>query len=163
RSASPARSAGVGAPPGLVIRVEATSGRAGETARITPRPVFYLERLGFGGLDTRPGPRGRRRPPDGGAGGARPGRRGGGAGGGGGGGRRGGRRAGRLGGGGWRRRRAREREHQRQRGGAAGRLHFLIRPMIGASGFGSMVTTTRASFFRYCCATRWTAAASTAR
>ena len=45
----------------------------------------------------------------------------------------------------------------------AGGRHFLIRPMIGASGFGSMVTTTRASFFRYCCATRWMAAASTAR
>ena len=77
-----------------------------------------------------------------------------------------------VGGRGGRRRRAAARPAARRRSGAdsdigrrgTGALHFFTtRPMMGASGLGATVTTTRPSFRRYCCAARWTAAASTAR
>ena len=144
----PARSGGLAAPPVLIIRLKSTSGRSWNSTSNTSRPFFSLKRFGCGRLERRLGPGGGRelaergvrrlrgRLPRGaaawaprrgaplGAGGRR----------GAGGGRRGGGR-------GWRGR-AGEGQHEaaaptREQCGCAPR-HFFTRPMIGASGLGSI-------------------------
>ena len=173
-SASPESSGGLAPPPALTTRFRSTSGRSWNSARITSSPFFNLKCLKPGTLNCGSAPGAGAVARNGASGVSRSGGLGaaaaatGAAG--------GGRRAGAAGGavaaatgagvagvtgGGV--------AHDSPRAPAAARrpivarAHFFTRPMIGASGLGSTVTTTRASFRRYWAATRWMSPPSTAR